>query len=143
MRPTQQSLLALLHRANQIATERFSEALGDSDMTARQVQVLAAINANEGASQSDIVDVTGVDRSTLGNIVQRLARRKLVERRRTKGDARTYAVKLTESGRRELAIAGPALGRVEKDLLTTLPASKRTDLVAMLERFVASGKQTA
>ena len=86
MSTTHQGLLALLHRANQIATERFSDALGDSDMTARQVQVLAAIEANEGASQTAIVNLTGIDRSTLADIMRRLSKHKLIARRRIGGE---------------------------------------------------------
>ena len=143
MAVSQQGLLALLHRANQIATERFADALGDSEMTARQVQVLAAIEANAGASQTNIVNVTGIDRSTLADIVRRLSQRKLIERRRTKEDARAYAVKLTDAGRRELANGKPALAGVEKNLLAALPAKQRGDLLALLEQVVASGEQPA
>ena len=138
----QQSLLALLHRANQVAAERFADALGDGDMTVRQAQVLAAIDGSEGLSQTGIVNLTGIDRSTLAEIVKRLARRKLIERRRTKKDARAYAVKLTEAGRRELAAAKPALGSVDKKLLSAIPAQHRADLLAMLATIVAVGEET-
>ena len=69
---TNTSLLHRLHRASQIATERFSSELGDAGLTPRQIIVLAAIAADEGASQTTIVEATGVDRSTLADIVKRL-----------------------------------------------------------------------
>jgi MarR family transcriptional regulator, temperature-dependent positive regulator of motility len=131
--------LALLHRANQIATEQFVEALGDGDLTTRQVQVLAAIDANEGLSQTGIVVATGIDRSTLADIVRRLSKRKLIERKRSKDDARAYMVKLTEAGRNALANGKPTLASVEKGLLAALPAKQRSELVAMLAIVVASG----
>ena len=133
-------LLPLLHRANQIATERFADALGDGEMTARQVQVLAAIDANEGLSQTRIVAETGIDRSTLADIIRRLQKRGLIERRRTKNDARAYAVKLTAAGRRQLANGQPALGGVEKGLMSALPAKQRTELLSMLQSIVAAGE---
>jgi MarR family transcriptional regulator, temperature-dependent positive regulator of motility len=111
------SLLSLLHRVNQIATENFTSAMGDSDLTPRQVQVLAAIEAHEGSSQTRIVELTGVDRSTLADIIKRLLRNKLIERKRSKEDARAYVVKISEAGRQALAVGKPALATVEKGLL--------------------------
>src|ERR1700741_522703 len=57
----------LLHRAEQLATDRFSELGGDS-ITLRQFTVLAAIAEQPGLSQSDLVRVTGIDRSTLADM---------------------------------------------------------------------------
>ena len=130
------SLISLLHRANQIATESFSSAVGDTAITARQVQVLAAIDATDGPSQTTLVNMTGVDRSTLADIVRRLQKNKLIERRRSKVDARAYVVKLTEAGKQALASGMPALFSVEKSLLANLPAKERSDLLAMLAKMV-------
>jgi DNA-binding MarR family transcriptional regulator len=57
----EKSLLHLLHRAVQAGTDRFTRELGDAGLTARQLVVLKAILANEGASQTDIVGITGID----------------------------------------------------------------------------------
>ena len=140
MSASHQGFLTLLHRANQIATERFTAAIVDGDTTARQIQVLAAIEANEGLSQTRIVAETGIDRSTLADIVRRLQKRKLIERRRSKDDARAYVVKLTEAGRSELATGKPALGSVEKELLAALPVKQRAELLVMLRTVVAAGE---
>ena len=137
MPATHQDLIALLHRANQIATERFADALRGSDLTARQVQVLAAIDEHDGASQTALGLATGIDRSTLADIVRRLQQRRLIERRRTKQDARAYAVRLTDAGRARLADGRPALAAVEKGMLAKLPARERTQLLALLAAVVA------
>jgi DNA-binding MarR family transcriptional regulator len=129
------TLLSLLHRANQIATESFSKAMGDSELTPRQIQVLAAIEANEGSSQTQIVELTGVDRSTLADMIKRLQKNKLIVRRRSKEDARAYVVKLSEGGKQALAIGKPALATVEKALL---PTKSRAELMALLEKIVAA-----
>lgn len=44
------SLSHHLHRANQVAQERFAKELGDTGLTARQLTVLAAVAADECAS---------------------------------------------------------------------------------------------
>ena len=102
----------LLHRASQ-AVEEIFQAEGDSDLTPRQLAVLATEAGNEGLSQTDIVNLTGIDRSTLADIVRRLVKKGLLQRRRTKQDARAYAVKLTEEGQRVLRAAGPVGKKVD------------------------------
>jgi DNA-binding MarR family transcriptional regulator len=131
----QSSLSHLLHRASQIATERFSRDLGDSDLTSRQVVVLAAIGDAEGASQTDIVEATGVDRSTLADIVRRLVKRGLIARRRSKDDARAYMLKLTEAGRTAVAKAAPQLEAVEQEMLAALQPKQRDELIKMLRQL--------
>ena len=80
-------LLALLHRSNQIGEKQFVESLGRSKVTARQYQVLALVAENKGASQTKIVGMSGIDRSTLADIVKRLVEGKLIARRRVKSDS--------------------------------------------------------
>jgi DNA-binding MarR family transcriptional regulator len=113
----------LLHRAVQCADEIFANEF--SDLTPRQLVVLTAVAGNDGASQTDLVNSTGVDRSTMADIVRRLLRKGLLQRRRTREDARAYAVKLTDKGRRVLGAADPVARRVDDRVLGSLPASQR------------------
>src|SRR5262245_25308378 len=93
------SPLHLLHRVAQCAGEIFDRELGETDMTPRQLAVLMVVADNEGISQTGISELTGVDRSTLAGIVQRLKMKGWLERRRSKDDARAYTIKLTDAGR--------------------------------------------
>ena len=97
----------LLHRAGQCAADIFQAEI--SDLTPRQLAILMTVASDEGASQTKLVDATGVDRSTMADIVKRLVRKRLLQRRRTREDARAYAVKLTDEGRRVLSAASPVL----------------------------------
>ena len=98
----QRSPIHLLHRAGQCAEDIFHAEIKEADLTPRQLAVLITVAGNEGGSQTAIVERTGVDRSTLADIVRRLQKKGLLQRRRTKEDARAYAVKLTDAGRRVL-----------------------------------------
>lgn len=130
------SLLHRLHRASQIASDRFARELGDSTLTVRQLIVLSAIAANESASQTAIVEATGIDRSTLADIVKRLLMRGYLSRRRSKRDARAYAVRLTDEGRRILQSAAPVLQRVEADVMTSFPVRKREEFSDLLDALI-------
>ena len=136
--PADASLIHALHRASQVAEDRFARELGDSDVTPRQLAVLTVIDAHDGLSQTDIVTATGVDRSTLADIVKRLVERGLIARKRSKEDARAYVVKLTADGRRALATSAPVLARVEAELLESLPTKKRSELIGLLQQLATS-----
>lgn len=140
-----ESMLHLLHRAGQVADEMFAEEMHGSDLTPRQFAVLRVLQRLETASQTDIVNETGIDRSTLADIVKRLVARGLIARRRSKTDARAYAVRLTQSGREALRSAEPASERVEDRLLKTLPQARRdafVDSLAQLVKALASSDAT-
>jgi DNA-binding MarR family transcriptional regulator len=132
------SMLHLLHRAGQVADELFAEEMQGSELTPRQFAVLQVLERLETASQTAIVNETGIDRSTLADIVKRLVSRGLIARRRSKTDARAYAVRLTAAGREALKGAEPASARVESRLLKVLPQNRRDAFVDSLSQLVRS-----
>jgi DNA-binding MarR family transcriptional regulator len=87
----------LLHRAEQLAAERFTQLVGDAP-TLRQFAVLAAAAETPGLSQSDLVRATGIDRSTLADMLKRMEKRGLIARAASEADARARSVTLTPLG---------------------------------------------
>ena len=130
------SAVHLLHRAGQCAEELFQAEIGDADLTARQLAVLNTVAENEGLSQTGIVERTGIDRSTLADIVRRLSKKGLLQRRRTKDDARTYAVKLTDEGEKLLRRVGPLAKKVDQRILQTMGGG-RDDFLDRLQEIIA------
>lgn len=94
------SPIHLLHRAGQCAEDIFNAEMKEGDLTPRQLAVPVTVAQNEGLSLTGIVARTNIDRSTLADVVRRLQRKGLLRRRRTREDARAYAVKLTSDGER-------------------------------------------
>lgn len=130
------SALHLLHRAGQCADELFALSIGRSDLTPRQFEVLKWVSKIEDLSQTKLVEATGIDRSTLADIVRRLVSKGLLQRKRTKRDARTYAVRLTAAGREALRSVGPAARTTEDKLLAAVPAQQRASLINALNSIV-------
>ena len=130
------SALHLLHRAGQCADDLFARNVGKSDLTPRQFAVLRMVSKVEDLSQTALVEATGIDRSTLADIVRRLVDRGLLQRKRTRQDARTYAVRLTASGRSAHNSALPAASTTDDSVLSALPAGQRKDFLAALQRIV-------
>ena len=133
----ERSPLHLLHRAGQCAAELFQTELGADGLTPRQYAVLLTVALNEGLSQTRLVELTGIDRSTLADVVRRILKKGLLQRRRSRDDARAYAVKLTEEGKKILKAYDPMARRVDDRILASLPAQQRDrflhDLKAIVE----------
>ncbi len=121
------SPLHLLHRAGQCAADVFQAELGSGDLTPGQYAVLLTVSMNEGLSQTHLVERTGIDRSTLADIVRRMLKKGLLQRRRTREDARAYAVKLTEEGWRVLKSAEPLSRKVDERILSALTSSSQRE----------------
>jgi len=126
----------LLHRAGQRSAEVFAEKSGGRDITPRQYAVMAAISRNKLPSQTDLVGMTGVDRSTLADIVRRLVQRRLVHRRRAKNDARAYQLSLTARGEEELQQASAAASETDETLLSMLSAKERETFLDALDKVL-------
>jgi DNA-binding MarR family transcriptional regulator len=139
------STLDLLHRASQIAENAFERRIGSRlGLTARQYAVLRAIATKEGLSQTAIVEATGIDGSTVAEMIPRMRERGWLQRRRARDDARTYAVRLTPSGKQALTAADPASRESEEAVLSALRTMRRDQFrAALIELIEAADRAEA
>lgn len=126
------SLSHMLRRTQQFAYDQFVQQMGESTLTPRQFIVLFAVNDAEGLSQTDLVNRTGIDRSTLADMISRMIKNGLLARKRTAEDARANSVRLTAAGRRALNGAMPKAIAAEKALLDVLPKTVQAELLKAL-----------
>jgi DNA-binding MarR family transcriptional regulator len=127
----------LLRRTEQFASDIFMKAGGDG-VTLRQTVLLAAIAESEGASQSDLVRATGIDRSTLAEMMARMEKKGFIARQAARDDGRAKSVKLTASGRAKLAETLPAVREVDAQLIEALPRNKRLSFRVTLSALAAA-----
>ena len=135
-----QSPSHLLRRCVQYANDLFAHEPTASDLTKQQYTVLVAVEQNEGVSQTDLVALTGIDRSTLAEMIRRMIEKGLLTRERTESDQRANAVRLAAGGRKALRGARAASDRVERALLSALPAGDRAKFSRMLSTIVAAAE---
>jgi DNA-binding MarR family transcriptional regulator len=126
----------LLHRVSQWADEMFSLSIGSSNITPRQFEVLSAVAKKEGGNQMDIVNATGIDRSTTAELVTRLVKKGWLQRRRAKDDARAYAVRLTAAGKKAMKIGEGACLEADEKVLAGLSSAQRVKLIKALGAIV-------
>jgi DNA-binding MarR family transcriptional regulator len=125
-----------------MALDLFVEEAGPGAVTQRQFAVLAAVAADEGPTQSRLVKATGIDRSTLADMVARMIDKGLLTRERSAKDARANSVGLTDLGRHTLSDMTPKVAAADSRLLAHLSAGKRDSFIKLLREFVRSGEET-
>jgi DNA-binding MarR family transcriptional regulator len=130
----------LLHRAGQRAADIFSDEARGGGLTPRQFVVLSVVSEQEGLTQTELVTRTGIDRSTLADIVARLLSRGLIQRRRAKDDGRAYAIKISAQGTKALREAQPGAAAADTKLLASLPPAKRQEFLDSLNLIVGGSE---
>jgi DNA-binding MarR family transcriptional regulator len=136
-KPFARSFSHLLKRAVQYSVHRYVDEVGKEGLTHRQFTVLSAVDAHDGKSQTELVKITGIDRSTLADLVARLMAQGYLQRRRTKEDARTNSIRLTPVGKKMLKAAQGGADDVDKSMLGMLSASDRKTVVDALSIVAA------
>lgn len=131
----------LLHRAQQRAADMTAQALRAYGLTPRQFAVLLALRYNEGVTQSELVRRTGIDRSTLADMLSRLGKRGLISSRRTEEDQRANSVKITPEGLRALDAVTPKVVEAEKRMIDSLPAEVRDPFVSALQHLAEQSRR--
>jgi DNA-binding MarR family transcriptional regulator len=122
----------LMHRALQLALDIYSEEAGADGPTQRQFAVLEAVSHRSGLTQTDLVRATGIDRSTLADLVARMTAKGLLEREKSAIDARAKAVRLSEAGQAALEAARPRVAAADKRIMALLPKGKRDGFLDLL-----------
>ena len=122
----------LMHRALQLALDIYAEEVGPGGLTQRQFAVLEAVAARSGLTQTDLVKATGIDRSTLADLVARMTTKGLLDRARSTLDARAKAVTLGSAGAEALEAARPRVIAADKRIMALLPKGKRDVFLDLL-----------
>ncbi|WGM45324.1 hypothetical protein KOAAANKH_00186 [Brevundimonas sp. NIBR10] len=122
----------LMHRVLQLALDIYSEEAGPDGPTQRQFAVMEAVSAKSGLTQTDLVRATGIDRSTLADLVARMTTKGLLEREKSTIDARAKAVKLSDAGTALLEAARPRVEAADRRILALLPKGKRDGFIELL-----------
>jgi DNA-binding MarR family transcriptional regulator len=133
----------LLHRALQLALDIYAEEIGGAGaLTQRQYAVLSAVLAKEGCTQSELVRATGIDRSTLAELVARLIGKNLLGRERSTLDARANTVRLTDEGRAAVHDAAPKVAAADARILALMPGARRDAFLKTLRDMARSAGKT-
>ena len=126
----------LIRRAQQIAVAIFIEECAAFDLTPVQYAAMVAIQENEGIDATRLSAQIAFDRSTLGNVLERLEARGFIERYASPEDKRVKLLRLTPQGRSVTRRAEEGVRRTQERILAPLDAAKRRVLLDLLAQLV-------
>ncbi|GAC1501381.1 MAG: MarR family transcriptional regulator [Bradyrhizobium sp.] len=126
----------LFRRMQQIAVAIFVEECRAYGLTPVQFAALVAIHTHPGIDATRLSAVIAFDRSTLGNVIERLEAKAYIERQPSREDKRVKLVYLTGSGAALLDDIMPAVDRAQARMLEPLAPADRQTLMALLTQLV-------
>src|SRR6202162_2850800 len=126
----------LFRRMQQIAVAIFVEECKAHDLTPVQYAALVAIHTHPGIDATRLSAVIAFDRSTLGNVIERLETKGYIERKPSREDKRTKLLYLTKAGAALLRDIIPSVDRAQARMLQPLKPADRKTLLALLTQLV-------
>ena len=132
----------LVRRLDSRAAALYETHTGQSALTTRQFGLLKIVHDVGPVRQSELAGLLDLDRSTLGEMLNRMVDRRLVVRRAARGDRRTSEIDITEAGRS--ALMGTVRGAVEAQVafLDPLPGYLRPVFMRCLEILAEQSGET-
>jgi DNA-binding MarR family transcriptional regulator len=126
----------LFRRMQQIAVAIFVEECRAYDLTPVQYAALVAIHTHPGIDATRLSAVIAFDRSTLGNVIERLEAKAYIERKPSREDKRIKLLYLTKAGAALLRDIMPSVDRAQARMLQPLKPADRKTLLALLTQLV-------
>jgi len=127
----------LIRRLQQIAVSVFAQECADHDITPVQYAALVAVRDNPGLDATRIAALVAFDRSTIGNVLERLEGKGLIERRANPDDRRVKMLKISRRGARLLDKCEPAVLRAQERMLDPLDGAERRAFINQMRRIIA------
>lgn len=133
----------LIRRLHQIAVSIFiNEAKAASyDITPVQYGALIATRQFPGIDQARLASIIACDRVTIGGVVDRLEKRKFLERKFIAGDKRSKRVYLLPPGEKALDDLAPQIEAAQDIILRGLSDIERSLMVALLSKAIEAANE--
>jgi DNA-binding MarR family transcriptional regulator len=133
--PCGASAAFLLSQLGAYAARRFGERVATIGLSAPEAGLIGQIAAAPGISQQALADHVGMLPSRMVALLDGLESKSLVERRPSSEDRRSYALHLTEQGRRTLGELSRIGAEHEESLCSALTRAERTQLADLCRRI--------
>jgi MarR family transcriptional regulator, lower aerobic nicotinate degradation pathway regulator len=122
----------LIRRSKQMSTSIFADVCKDFGVTPIQFAALTTLHLRPGIDQTELGEITALDLSTAGDVIARLERRGLVQRRE---HGQRRVCDLTPEGVSLLAQITPLVAGAQRRLLGDLTARERGQLLRLLSKM--------
>ena len=128
----------VIRRLHQVSTAYFAEECGD--LTPVQYAALVAIGSHPGIDATRLAEIIFFDRSTIGDVLDRMEGKGWIRREYTAADRRIKRLDLTPAGQSVLQQVEPGIHRVQDRLLAPLTAAEAKTLMRLLGKMADGGE---
>lgn len=125
----------LINRLGPSIEEGFAGALADAGISLQMWRVMAVLYEYGDQSVGDLSRLTSIPISTLSRLIDRMAEKDLVARRRDDEDARSVTVHLQKIGREKTEGLIPSAVAYDSYLTRTFSEAELTTFKALLVKF--------
>lgn len=125
----------LIRRLQQVSNALFTEECGRFDLTSVQFAALFVLHAAGELDATRLAEQIAFDRSTIGDVVERLESKGWIVRNGSSDDRRVKLIRLTPDGVKLLRLVQPAVKRVQKRLLEQISPSERAVFLTLVKRL--------
>ncbi len=133
----------LVRRLHQISVALFTEKTSEFNVTPVQYASLAVAESYPGIDQRRLASVIAFDRSTIGDVVQRLDQRGWLRRESGKEDRRTKRVFITDTGRAVIKQLDERVADSQTSILAPLSDGERAIFMFLLSKLVKLNNSTS
>lgn len=131
----------LIRRLHQISVAIFAEECAASGLTSVQFAALRTIRENPGLDATRLSALIAFDRSTLGDVLERLEAKGWILRSPSPEDKRIKLLRLTPAGAQVLDGVEPEVHRVQQRLLAPLAPGERDAMMRLLAQLIRRHEQ--
>lgn len=125
MQITMKNISDSVLRAAQKINKLIAEGAEPHDLTPRQVDVLLILSEESGLSQTDMMDRSFMDRSTMSTVINTMLKKGLITKVRNKDDVRAFKVDLTADGKALIKQAKRLRNEVEGNVVKQVGANEK------------------
>lgn len=130
----------LLQMAHRTAHDRLATTLKPLGMDVRHFGILQFL-ARGALTQRQLIDLAGVDKSTLVRMIDQLEDEQLAIRNRDPHDRRAFRITITEHGRQRLASANMATAELGEQLFGGLEPRQRQQFHETLQQIIRRARE--
>jgi DNA-binding MarR family transcriptional regulator len=127
----------LIRRAQQAHNRMWVNEVS-GEITSPQYGILNAILGYPGIDQKSVGEEVGIDKSTVGDVIDRLIEKRLVVAYRDPDDQRRNLLHLSKAGKRAVSDLAPRVLEMNRKLVRALDEREQQRLVMLLEALVDS-----
>lgn len=126
----------LIRRLHQIHLGLFAEECRDEDVTPVQFGMLSVLASGAEMDQLSLSTSVGVDRVSGADVIKRLERRGLLQRKRSEVDRRARVISITPLGTDFVENVRPKMARAQAKLVAPLTEDELAELERILKKMI-------